>query len=90
MVTPMTTPNIDNLVERIMQALPAGWHDLKQDVDQQLQAALRRALNNMNLVTRDEFDVQSAVLARSRAKLEALEQQVAELESLLAQLAKKE
>ena len=81
----MKTPDIEQLVNRIMQSLPAGLQDMKQDVDQQLRAALQRALSQMNLVTREEFDIQREVLLRTRAKLEDLERQVAELERALEQ-----
>jgi len=75
-----TLPNLDELLSRIGAALPGGLQDLKKDTEKNLHAALRVALGKMNLVTREEFDVQQAVLARTRAKLEALEKQVAELE----------
>jgi len=82
--SPMNTPDIEKLVSQIMQSLPAGLQDMKQDVDQQLRAALQHSLSRMNLVTRDEFDVQREVLSRTRAKLETLEQQVAALEQQLS------
>ncbi|MDO3383046.1 accessory factor UbiK family protein [Gilvimarinus algae] len=47
----------------------------------QLQAALQAALRKLDLVTREEFDAQAAVLARTRARLEALEARVTELET---------
>ena len=49
----------------------------------QLQAALQAALSKLNLVSRDEFDAQAAVLQRTREKLEQLEQQVATLQQQL-------
>ena len=48
----------------------------------QLQTLLQSALRKCNLVTREEFDAQSAVLLRTREKLENLEQKIAELEAL--------
>ncbi len=85
----MKTPDIEQLVNQIMQSLPHGIQDLKQDFDQQLRAALRHTLSQMNLVTREEFDIQREVLSRTRGKLEALEQQVAALEKTRKQSAKK-
>jgi len=79
MSTP-TPPNLDDLIDRVLNALPEGLHDLRQDTEKNLRAALRSTLSKMNLVTREEFDIQRGVLARSRAKLDALEKQVAELE----------
>jgi hypothetical protein len=61
---------------------------LHQDLEKNLRVALESALRRMNLVTREEFEVQSAVLARTRARLEILEAQVAALETI--QVAEKE
>jgi len=81
----MQTPDLEQLVERIMQSLPGGLQEMRQEANQQLRAALHRTLQQMELVTREEFDVQNEVLLRTRAKLEALEQQVAALEQTLEQ-----
>lgn len=54
--------------------------DLGRDLENNLRSALRAMFDRLDLVSRDEFDVQQAVLARTRAKLTALERQVAELE----------
>lgn len=80
----MQTPDIEQLVERIMQSLPAGLQEMKQEADQQLRAALQRTLGQMDLVTREEFDIQREVLLRTRARLEALELQVTALEQQLS------
>ncbi|MDY6978700.1 MAG: accessory factor UbiK family protein [Pseudomonadota bacterium] len=81
----MASPDIEQLVERVMAALPEGVREMKQEADQQLRAALQRTLSQMDLVTREEFDIQREVLLRTRSKLEALEQQVAALEQVLQQ-----
>ena len=75
-----TKPNIDTLLEQIISALPGGWQDLRGDLDRNLHAALRSALTKLDLVTREEFEIQRDVLARTRAKCDALAEQVAELE----------
>ena len=72
--------NIEQVLGSLRQALPGG---LAQDVEKNLRAALTAALARLDLVTREEFDVQSQVLARVRARLEALEKQLAELEQQL-------
>ena len=77
MIDPKT---LDTLVARIVDGLPAGFGQVRDDLRHNLNAAVSAALARMDLVTREEFDVQAAVLARTRAKLEALEAQVAELE----------
>jgi len=52
-----------------------------RDIDKNVRAALASALGRLDLVTREEFDIQKQVLARTREKLEALEMRVAELET---------
>lgn len=76
-------PNLDELVSRVFAALPEGLSALKGEAGQSLRAALHAALARLDLVTREEFDVQRAVLARTRARLEALEEQVLRLENEL-------
>ena len=78
-----TPPNLDDMVNRLFKALPAGMREFGQEADKNLRAALHSALKRMDLVTREEFDIQQGVLARTRAKLEELEKQVAELEAAL-------
>jgi BMFP domain-containing protein YqiC len=71
---------VEDVMESLRRSVPAG---LANDVEKNLRAALAGALARLNLVTREELDVQAAVLARTRAKLEALEKQVAEMEKTL-------
>ena len=80
MIDPKT---LDGLVAKIAEGLPAGIGQVHEDLRNNVQAALSAALTRMNLVSREEFDVQSAVLARTREKLTALEAKVGELEELL-------
>ena len=73
----MNTRLIDDISERInafLRNTPAA------DVQKNLKAALTQAFARMDLVTREEFDVQSQVLARTREKLTQLEARVTELE----------
>ncbi len=56
----------------------------RDDLEQHVRALVSSALGKLDLVTREEFDAQSAVLLRTREKVEALETRVAELESALA------
>lgn len=77
---------LDDLSRRLSDSLPAGLRVMRDDVDKNLRAAVQSALTRLDLVTREEFDVQVAVLARTRALLTALETRVTELE---AQLLKK-
>lgn len=72
---------IDNLVNEILNKLPQGADALRNDVNNTLKTSLTAALKKMDLVTRDEFDVQRAVLEKTREQLKQLEARLAELEN---------
>ena len=67
----------DELVDKLGQVLPPGAADLKADFDKNARATLQSALSKMDLVTREEFDLQVALLAKTREKLDRLEKLVA-------------
>ena len=71
----------DDISKRIADNIPTGIQMLQDDLKQNIRSSVEAGLSHLNLVTREEFDVQAKVLARTRAKLEALEKQVANLES---------
>jgi ubiquinone biosynthesis accessory factor UbiK len=71
---------IDDLARRLSAAVPQGLSDMRRDLEDNFKAVLQSALAKMDLVTRQEFDVQAGVLRRTREKLEALEAKLAELE----------
>ena len=73
---------IDELAKRLSSLLPGSVDNVRKDVESNLRSGLESGLRSMNLVTREEFDVQSAVLLRTREKLEGLEKKVAELEAI--------
>jgi BMFP domain-containing protein YqiC len=75
---------LDDLARRLASAMPKGIQMLQEDINRNLRASLEAGLGRLDLVTREEFDVQSAVLARSREKLAVLEARIAELEHALA------
>lgn len=79
----MQTKLLDELAQKLADALPPGLRDAQLDFQRNAHALLQGALNRMNLVTREEFDVQQQVLATTRAKLDELERHVAELEKIL-------
>lgn len=74
---------IDDLTRKLSQALPEGVGSFPQDVEKNIRATLQSALQKMDLVTREEFEVQKALLARSREKLERLENEINALEARL-------
>ena len=72
--------NLDELARRFTENLPGPLRDLQQEVEKNTRTALQSAFARMDLITREEFDAQSKVLARTRERLEALERQVEALE----------
>ena len=77
--------SIDNIADRISNAIPPGLHNLKDDMEKNFHALLQSTLSKLDLVSREEFEVQKAVLAKTRSKLEELEKRVAELEQRMLQ-----
>lgn len=71
---------IDDIASRLTAALPSSLNAIKEDMDKNFHIILQTALGKLDLVTREEFEVQKAVLAKTRSKLEALEQRVADIE----------
>lgn len=77
----MLDPKIlDDISRRMTDNLPRGVQNLQSDLQRNLRVGVESALGRLNLVTREEFEIQQAVLQRTREKLEALEQRVAALE----------
>lgn len=72
---------LDDLARKLTEAMPPQLRALQQDVEQNMRAVLQAGLAKLDLVTRQEFDVQAGVLARTREKLEALEKRLAALEA---------
>ncbi len=77
--------NLDELASRLANAVPSGLHHLKDDMEKNFHAILQTALGKLDLVSREEFEVQKGVLAKTRSKLETLEKQVAALEQHFAE-----
>mgnify|MGYP005990550565 FL=1 len=71
---------INQFLHQLNHVITPGAEALGSDMQQKLRAAAQAAFDKLDLVTRDEFDAQQAVLKRSREKLEQLEQQLARLE----------
>lgn len=72
---------LDEITRRVAEVIPPGLREAQQDIEKNLRAAMQAIFTKLDLVTREEFEVQSAVLLRTREKLEALEKKVAELEA---------
>lgn len=78
----MNREPIDRLAARLAEALPENLRAMRDELEQNFRAVLAQGIGKLDLVTREEFEVQEAVLARTREKLEALELKVKELETL--------
>ena len=71
---------INRLSEQIQALLPPGLQQVKADFDARLKVLLQQQLARYEMVSREEFDIQARVLARTREKLETLEARLKELE----------
>ncbi len=72
--------HIDALARRLSELVPPGLRESREELQATFKSALQAGLAKLDLVTREEFEVQRAVLLRTREKLDALEQAVAALE----------
>jgi hypothetical protein len=79
---------LEDLAKRLSEAMPPQLAALRQDLEANFKGVLQAGLARLDLVTRQEFDVQAGVLARTREKLTALEQRLAGLEAELSRLEK--
>lgn len=75
---------LDDLAQRLTALLPPGSEAASEDLRKTFRTTLEAGIARLDLVTREEFDVQRAVLLKTREKLEVLERQLAELEAQLA------
>jgi len=76
----MNIQMLDDLAAKLSATLPESIATLKKDVEQNFKAVLQSAFNRMDLVSRQEFDVQVSVLNRVRTQLSVLEQRLAAME----------
>lgn len=72
---------LDDLAKKLVDSVPPGFRDLQNDLEKNFHAVLQNAFSRMNLVTREEFEAQAALLNRTRSKLDALAKQVDALET---------
>ena len=76
--------HIDELARRLGSLVPPSVREGREELQQNFKSVLQTGLGKLDLVTREEFDVQRAVLLRTREQLEALQGTVAQLEAQLA------
>jgi BMFP domain-containing protein YqiC len=77
----MSNDTIDRLARTLADSVPQGLRSMREDLEKNFRTILKSGLGRLDLVTREEFEVQEAVLRRTRAKLEALEARLASLEA---------
>lgn len=76
---------IEALAQQVSDAIPAGLKNVANDFEEKTKVVLQRKLSQLDVVTREEFDVQTQVLIKTRAKLTALEAKLVEIEAKLAE-----
>ncbi|MGB5333248.1 MAG: accessory factor UbiK family protein [Woeseiaceae bacterium] len=76
----MSDESIESLARKLTESMPEGLRSVREDLENNFRSTLRASLSKLDLVTREEFEVQEAVLARTREKLEALEKRLEEFE----------
>lgn len=79
--TAMANESINKLAKNLAQTLPQGLRSMRDDLEKNFRSVLDTGLARLDLVTREQFEIQEAVLARTREKLEALEARLAKMES---------
>lgn len=79
----MQIPDIDKLIQSVVENLPKKVGPFNDELQDYLQQGLSSALNKMDIVTRHEFDIQTAVLQKTRSKVDELEKIIKQLESHL-------
>lgn len=79
----MNTQFFDDLANKISKTLPPVPSGMKNELEQSIRSILHNAFDKLDLVTREDFEVQSAVLQKTRIKLELLEKKLAEFETKL-------
>ena len=77
----MSDESIENLARKLAESVPEGLRSMREDLENNFRSVLRASLSKLDLVTREEFEVQEAVLARTREKLEALEERLQQFEN---------
>lgn len=77
----MANESIEKLARTLVESVPEGLRSVREDLEKNFKSVLQAGIGKLDLVTREEFEVQEAVLARTREKLQALESRLQQLES---------
>ncbi|MGB1799934.1 MAG: accessory factor UbiK family protein [Gammaproteobacteria bacterium] len=76
----MLKDKIEEVLSEVSNALPKDMQNFKREIESNLRATLNASFSKMDLVTREEFDIQTALLQRTRTQLDGLQKKLAELE----------
>ena len=79
----MIKDKIEEILSEVSNALPKDMQNFKQEVENNLRATLNASFSKMELVTREEFDIQTALLQRTRSQLDTLQEKLSLLEKQL-------
>lgn len=79
---------LQDLAKRLSEALPPNLQSIKSDCEKTMHTVLNHTFSKLELVTRDEFDAQAKVLARTRQKVELLQTKIKELEKIIEESSK--
>ena len=82
----MDNSRIDDIARRLFEGLPEAARTMRRDVESNFRAVLQSTLGKLDLTTREEFEVQTKVLERTRARIEQLELRLVTLEQRLSEL----
>lgn len=74
---------IEDIAKQVTDSIPAGLKDFANEMEDRTKVVLQRKLSQLDVVTREEFDVQTQVLIKTRTKLAELEAKVSALEAQL-------
>jgi len=80
----MNTTGLDDLARRLADSVPESLRAFGRDLENNFKAVLQAQLSKLDLVTRQDFDVQAAILERTQGKLAAMEARLIEIEAKLA------
>ena len=75
---------IEQFANQIVESMPSGVKAMADNAEEKFKTVLQNKLSQLDVVSREEFDIQTQVLARTRAKLEALETELADIKASLA------
>ena len=85
----ITTDKIEQLAKQLIDSLPESIHKVSQDLQTGFRDILQNSLAKLDLVTREEFDVQTSVLLKTRQELTKLEEKIQLLETQINSKSKK-